>query len=169
MDNKTNFSIQKIIGSKIYRYIDNHGNKGRIHFSRSPLTPVICRTKLSGATYLDIAGEKIIVSSLSELDAINNALNNYRKSLKMVFSTPSKEIAKTNPELYIKVLDAARIAVCEESDRRAKNPIRPLTENEGLQLYATLDDISKKTFKIKRATLRERLRDQAEINEKYDY
>lgn len=159
MKNMSQFSIQKIVGSKIYRYVDGNGVKGRVHFSNSDFTPVVCSTNKHGKTVAVIDDETFVINNLQELDAINNALNNYKKSLKMILSTPSKVIAETNPDFYLKVLEAIQIAVLRESSKKkthlsSRNPIY-----DGLSDYALIDSITRKTSKIKNSVLRKKIRD----------
>lgn len=149
MENKKNFNVSKIIGSKIYKFIDSDGNAGKVHFSRSAFTPTPI-VKENSKSFVTIYGKKLEVSSLEELDAINNAINNPTKSLKKVLGTPSKTLAQNNPALCIKVLETVREKILTEADGLGKSIIKDrfLYDN----VYETLDVIQRKITKIEDAT-----------------
>lgn len=150
MENKKNFNVSNIIGSKIYKFIDSDGNIGKIHFSRNALTPTLIINENS-KSFVTVYGKKVEVTSLEELDAINNALNNSTKSLKKILGTPSNVIAQKNPSLYIKVLETVREKILTESDKIGKLNIKDkfLYDN----VYEALDSIQKKITKIEKATI----------------
>lgn len=145
---KRQFSVTKI-GSKIYRYIDINGKKGCFHLSKNDLTPVE-QLQAGDKVYVFLDGHYYRVNNIQELDAIDNALNNYKKSLIKVLQTPSKVIAQTNPELYQKVLFAVRTAIYYEAQ---STPMK----KGGNSVYEELDLIVKKLDKINKelAKLRE--------------
>lgn len=146
MKEENNFSIQGIEGNILYRYIDNNGRKGKIHFSRSPLTPLAFE-QVDGKTYVILDNRHVVINSMEEMDSINNALNNYKKSFKMLQETPSKYIAENNPDLYIKVIDAISEAL--SVTRRNKN--------NALEVYSRLNFLVNKELRINAAVRRQKL------------
>lgn len=147
MEKNKQFTLCNIIGKKIYRYIDSNGQSGRIHFSRSPLTPVKCNTVSNGSTFIVLDGNSVKINNMQEIDAINNALNNFNKSLKWILSIPSEVIAKTNPELYLKVLSAIREAVTN-SDYIPNKKFTSKKQYLSSERYEILSLITKKEIRI---------------------
>lgn len=144
MENNRSFNVSKIIGSKIYKFIDSDGNTGKVHFSKCAGTPTPIFEENSKCL-VDVYGKKFEVSSLEELDAINNALNNSDKSLRKIVSTPSIVIAQHNPDLYIKVLEVIREKILID----AENTKRPVIKNK-YNPYETIDVIQRKISKIEK-------------------
>ncbi len=130
-------------GSKVYRYVDSDGKKGHIHFAKRGLTPV--EQVVSGdKTYVNLDGQNFEINSMQELDIIDDALNNYDVYLQKVLQTPSRVIAKTDPNFYKKILYAVRSSVVFHSD-----PYRSGKSNVN-SVYEELDLIVKKLIKIDR-------------------
>lgn len=141
MKNKQ-FEVQGVIGNKIYRYVDRDGNMGSIHFSKNELTPSNLINSPDGKTLINLDGHYFELNNLRELDAIDNALNNPQKSLQKVLNIPSKVIAKSEPDLYKKILFAIRTSVIFNTQ----------PENSGKKhangAYEELDIVAKKLNKI---------------------
>lgn len=155
MENNNQFSISQILGSKIYRYVDGNGVKGKIHFSTTKLTPIEVYSDENGKSYVFVDGEPVEVKSMEELDSINNAFNNHTKSLDKIMPIPSAKIAQTNPELYLKTLEAIRYAIVFKGHEKVlKHNSSPLNFSAKADFYeyAKLDACVKKMARIKNAT-----------------
>lgn len=139
---KENYIIQTLAGGKIYRYVDKDGKRGKTHLSRSTLTPLPVYTDDKNSSYVVLGGEKLQICSLLDLDSINNALNNYEKSLKFIMQTPSEKIAQGNPELYLKTLHAIRTAAI----------IAPKTKRDRVKSYEISFEVAQKEHKINQLT-----------------
>lgn len=120
MDNEK-FSIKKIYGSPntIYRFVDNNNNMGRTHFSHSKYTPLSCQMDEKGA-YVELCNRKFYINSLQELDAINNALNNYKKSRRALINNQEYFYAEENRESALQIVYAIRQAIFEHEDTLGK-------------------------------------------------
>lgn len=116
MDNEK-FSIKKIYGSPntIYRFVDNNNNMGRTHFSHSKYTPLSCEMDEKGA-YVELCNRKFYINSLQELDAINNALNNYKKSRRALINNQEYFYAEENREHTLPIIYAIRQAIFEQEE-----------------------------------------------------
>lgn len=154
MEKQNEFSVKKIIGEKIYRYVDNNGQKGRVHVSTTFMTPLECENQ-DGKNSIRVGFKHIIINNMEELDSINNALNNPKKTIQMIERTPSVFIAETNPDLYLKIIDAIRESLIYGV--RGKK--------DGLEMYAILSFLVNKEAKIK-AKMREKIINDAEKKEK---
>lgn len=128
-------------GLRIYRYIDNNGVKGCYHYSKNNLTPVK-QINFNDKTYVNLDGGYFEVNNLKELDSIENALNNPQKSLQKVLEIPSSIIAKTDPDLYKKVLYAIRTSIIFNTQLTNSKKARANSA------YEELDLIVKKLTKI---------------------
>lgn len=130
-------------GSKVYRYVDSNGKKGHLHFAKRGLTPVE-QIISDDKTYVNLDGQNFEINSMQELDIIDDALNNYDVYLQKVLQTPSRVIAKTDPDFYKKILYAVRSSAIFNSD-----PYR--TKRAKVNgIYEELDLIAKKLNKIDR-------------------
>lgn len=153
MENENKFLIKNVIGKKIYRYVDSNGVKGRVHISKSPLTPLKCFTE-NGRTYVKLDYHQVPINNMEELDSINNALNNHGKSLQKLIETPSSVIADTNPDLYLKIIDAIRESLIH---------VKIKNKRDSLEVYACLSYLVKKETKIKAQMRKNKIRNAENI------
>lgn len=118
MDNEK-FSIKRVAGNKnrvgIYKFIDNNNNLGRAHVKRSKYTPFVCQMDEKGA-YVELCNRKFYINSLQELDAINNALNNYKRSTNALMKNMPYFFAEENRESALQIIYAIRQAIFEHEE-----------------------------------------------------
>lgn len=136
---KEDYVIQTLAGGKIYRYVNKDGKRGKTHVSRSPITPLPVYMDDNNTTYVVVGGEKVKICSLTDLDSINNALNNYKKSLNFIMQIPSEKIAQGNPDLYLKTLHAIRTAAI----------LAPKTKRNKTKSYEVSFEVAQKEHKIR--------------------
>lgn len=136
MDNEK-FSIKRVAGNKnrvgIYKFLDNNNNLGRAHVKRSKYTPFVCQMDEKGA-YVELCNRKFYINSLQELDAINNALNNYKRSTRALMKNMPYFFAEENRESALQIIYAIRQAVYEHEDTLGKlgvyNELKPINQYE---------------------------------------
>lgn len=151
MENKNQFYVSQILGGKIYRYVDGNGTKGRVHISSNKITPLQCKVDKNGQSFVVLDGITYEINSMQELDSINSALNNYRKSLNKIMSIPSEKIAKNNPDLYIKTLEAIIYAVTIEGNEKygkISNIFKQSSIYNQMNSYSAIDACVKKMARI---------------------
>lgn len=154
MENKNQFYVSQILGGKIYRYVDGNGTKGRVHISSNKITPLECNVDENGQSFIVLDGDTYNINSMQDLDSINNALNNYKKSLKKILSTPSDVIAKNDPDLYLKTLEAIRYAAISEGNekfRKLNNSFLQPSLSSQMYSYSVIDACVRKMARITNA------------------
>lgn len=139
------YVIQTLAGGKIYRYVNKDGKRGKTHVSRSKLTPLPVYLDDDKSTYVVLGGEKVKICSLTDLDSINNALNNYKKSLDFIMQIPSEKIAQDNTDLYLKTLQAIRTAAI----------LTPKNKSNKAESYEVSFEVAQKEHKIRQHILKQ--------------
>lgn len=157
---KTDFSVTSILGKKVYKYEDAFGNIGKAHYSTTKFSPFEIK-EFNGNTCIFLPETQIPVSNLSEIDLICDAFENHKETLNEILSTPSEFIAKCNPELYDKLLDAimSKYNLLEISKQK-KESILPRNNKSSTEIYEVVHLIATKKDKISKEL--EKLKNQGE-------